>query len=92
MQRRRICVGSRRDGARALVWVQDSGPGVPKGQLEGIFDSFSTSKADGLGMGLAVCRRIIEAHGTRIWAENTESGGARFSFTLPLAAERGPND
>ena len=90
-QQRRICVGSRRDGTRALVWVQDSGPGVPQEQLGSVFDSFSTSKADGLGMGLAVCRRIIEAHGSRIWAENPEGGGARFSFTLPLA-EEGPDD
>ncbi len=91
MQQRRICLGTRRDGTRALVWVQDSGPGVPQEQLDSVFDSFSTSKADGLGMGLAVCRRIIEAHGSRIWAENPEGGGSRFSFTLPLA-EEGPDD
>jgi signal transduction histidine kinase len=92
VRQRHVRVGTGRDGARALVWVQDSGPGVPQEQLDTVFDSFSTSKADGLGMGLAACRRIIEAHGSRIWAENPEGGGARFSFTLPLDEQRGSGD
>jgi K+-sensing histidine kinase KdpD len=49
-----------------------------------LFEPFFTTREDGLGMGLAICRRIVEARGGRIWAENTDSG-ARFCFTLPLA-------
>jgi two-component system sensor kinase FixL len=67
-----------------LVSIEDSGPGIPADALPRLFEPFFTSKPNGLGMGLAICRRIVEAHGGRIWGENT-ANGARFSFTLPLA-------
>jgi two-component system sensor histidine kinase KdpD len=71
-----------------LVTVTDDGPGLPKGQEEAIFEKFTRgtreSATSGVGLGLAICRAIIEAHGGKIWAENTAEGGARFSFTLPL--------
>ncbi len=70
------------------VSVADSGPGVPNEYIERIFDKFyrvSGAKQMGTGLGLAVCRGLIEAHGGRIWAENREGGGAVFQFTLPLA-------
>jgi len=64
--------------------LEDSGPGIPVEHHERLFQSFFTTKANGLGMGLAICRNIVEAHGGRIWAENAASGGARFCFALPL--------
>ena len=66
--------------------VKDSGPGIPEDKLETIFAPLFTTKPGGLGMGLALCRSIIDAHGGRLWAKNggTENG-ATFCFTLPLA-------
>jgi two-component system sensor kinase FixL len=63
--------------------VQDSGPGLPDSVRERLFSAFNSSKEDGLGIGLSICRTIIEAHGGRIWADIPEGGGAAFSFTLP---------
>ena len=71
-----------------LVSVTDNGPGLPKGQEEAIFEKFTRgereSATSGVGLGLAICRAIVEAHKGKIWAENNPAGGARFSFTLPL--------
>ncbi|HSQ00389.1 MAG TPA: PAS domain S-box protein [Candidatus Dormibacteraeota bacterium] len=64
--------------------VSDSGAGVPPRLLEHIFMPFFTTKSSGLGMGLSISRTIVEAHGGRLWAEANPSGGATFSFTLPL--------
>ena len=63
--------------------VRDTGPGIPPGQLEGIFAPFQTSKPNGLGMGLAICRTLLRAHGGRIGADNLPDGGAVFSIELP---------
>ena len=68
------------------VSVQDNGPGIPQHILDRLFDPLVTTKATGLGIGLAICRTIIEAHGGRIWAENSD-GGASFHFTLPMAKD-----
>jgi PAS domain S-box-containing protein len=66
--------------------VEDSGPGIDPDHLSRLFESFFTTKPGGMGMGLSVCRSIVEAHGGRIEADNgSEHGGARFSFTLPVA-------
>jgi signal transduction histidine kinase len=66
--------------------VEDSGPGIEPDHLPRLFDSFFTTKQGGMGMGLSVCRSIIEAHGGRLEADNSSiHGGARFSFTLPTA-------
>jgi PAS domain S-box-containing protein len=67
-----------------LVTVQDSGPGIDPTIRERIFDAFYTSKADGLGMGLSICRTIIEAHGGKLWATAALPYGAIFQFTLPV--------
>ena len=64
-----------------LVTVRDSGPGVPPSSLERLFDAFYTTKADGMGMGLSICRSIIEAHGGRLWASESLPRGAVFQFT-----------
>ena len=67
-----------------LVSLRDSGPGLDPPSLERLFDAFYTTKSGGLGMGLSICRSIIEAHGGRIWASTNEPRGAVFHFTLPL--------
>lgn len=73
------------DGGLETI-VKDSGPGIPDGKLEAIFAPLFTTKAGGLGMGLALSRTIIQAHGGRLWARNGDAGiGATFCFTLPLA-------
>jgi signal transduction histidine kinase len=74
--------------ATVEVTVQDSGAGIEKSDLGQIFDPFYTTKADGLGMGLAIVRSIVEAHGGRVTAKNNPEGGAVFSFTLPAVAKR----
>jgi PAS domain S-box-containing protein len=66
-----------------LVTVRDSGPGLPPSSLERLFDAFYTTKADGMGMGLSICRSIIEAHGGRLWASENLPRGAVFQFTAP---------
>ena len=69
------------------VTVEDRGPGLPLGRESAIFDKFTRGEPEsivpGVGLGLAICRTIIEAHGGAIWAANREGGGARFTFTLP---------
>ena len=66
-----------------LVAVQDSGPGLEAAMVERVFESFYTTKPTGLGMGLSICRSIIEAHGGRLWASRNQLRGATFQFTLP---------
>jgi C4-dicarboxylate-specific signal transduction histidine kinase len=66
-----------------LVAVEDSGPGLEPAMLERVFESFYTTKATGLGLGLSICRSIIEAHGGRLWASANQPRGATFQFTLP---------
>jgi PAS domain S-box-containing protein len=76
------------DGARTIeIAVSDTGNGIPADKLVHIFDPFFTTKPNGMGMGLPISRTIIEAHGGRFWAENNDSGGATFHFTLPIAEE-----
>ncbi len=70
------------DGA-VVTYVQDDGPGIPKETLEGIFDPFVSTKADGMGMGLAISRSIIERNAGKLWAENVPGSGARFYMLLP---------
>jgi signal transduction histidine kinase len=68
------------------VAVQDSGPGIALEQRPKIFEAFWTTKQKGLGMGLSLCRAIVESYGGRIWCETNESRGVTFRFKLPLAA------
>ncbi|MBI3621529.1 MAG: sensor histidine kinase KdpD [Nitrospirae bacterium] len=74
-------------GHTLLVEIADRGPGIPAGDEERIFDKFyraDPAREGGVGLGLTICRGIIDAHGGRIWAENRPGGGAVFRFTLPL--------
>lgn len=83
---RRIAIRSRvDDGAAVVVTVEDTGAGLDPEQLAHIFDSFYTTKPGGIGVGLAISRSIVEAHGGSLWAVPGDSGGARFGITLPLA-------
>jgi PAS domain S-box-containing protein len=78
------------DGGTVVVAVKDSGPGIAPNHLEHLFDSFFTTKPGGMGMGLPICRSIIEGHGGTIRVTSSAStGGAQFSFTLPDAGVPG---
>ncbi|HEV2840396.1 MAG TPA: PAS domain-containing protein [Chthoniobacterales bacterium] len=89
-ENRRVTVSARVDPARTVeIAVSDTGHGIAAEKLAHIFDPFFTTKPDGMGMGLAISRTIIEAHGGRLWAENNSDTGATFRFTLPVAEERG---
>jgi two-component system sensor histidine kinase DctS len=81
---RRIDVSVRRDGDRIVVRVSDNGPGIPPESMEMLFTPFFTTKPDGMGMGMAICRSIIEFHHGRLDARNSEDGGAEISFFLPI--------
>jgi C4-dicarboxylate-specific signal transduction histidine kinase len=70
-----------------LVAVRDSGLGIDPAQLERVFEPFYTTKTSGVGMGLSICRSIIDAHGGRLWVEPNKPRGAVFKFTLPAANE-----
>ena len=85
---RRVSITALRCGPQTVeIAVCDSGCGIPADKLKHIFDSFFTTKPNGMGMGLPISRTIIEAHGGRLWAENKNEGGASFRFTLPTIEE-----
>jgi PAS domain S-box-containing protein len=85
--RRRLDVCSEREGsAHVRISVSDRGEGIPPDSLARVFESFYTTKEHGMGLGLPIARSIVELHDGRIWAENRPDGGARFCFTLPIAA------
>ncbi|HML12429.1 MAG TPA: ATP-binding protein [Xanthobacteraceae bacterium] len=73
-----------RDGRDILITVQDSGPGIDPENLERIFDRFFTTKSNGMGMGLSICRSIVEAHNGRLWAEPDARPGSVFRILLPI--------
>ncbi len=84
---RELRIRTRRDdGGGVLVTVADSGPGLATGELEQVFAAFYTTKPGGLGLGLSICKSIIEAHDGRLWASPNEPRGAVFQFTLPFPA------
>jgi signal transduction histidine kinase len=73
----------RAEDGQLLISVNDSGIGLPRGEMEHIFEAFVTTKPQGTGMGLSISRRIIESHGGRLWATSNSGRGATFQFTLP---------
>jgi C4-dicarboxylate-specific signal transduction histidine kinase len=86
---RELKVGSGKDDSQGVrVAVRDSGPGLDLESLDHLFTAFYTTKPQGMGMGLAISRSIIEAHGGRLWATANEHRGATFQFTLPAGGER----
>jgi PAS domain S-box-containing protein len=76
------------DGNEVFIEVRDSGPGFGAADPRRIFDSFYTTKSDGMGMGLSISRSIVEAHGGRLWASPNQPHGAVFRFTLPVEDDR----
>jgi PAS domain S-box-containing protein len=82
---RELSIRTEQDQTGVLVAVRDFGPGIDPSHLERVFDAFYTTKSSGTGMGLSICRSIVDAHGGRLWAEANEPSGAVFQFTLPSA-------
>ena len=80
---RELLISTEQDEAGALVAVRDSGPGIDAQHLDRVFNAFYTTKSSGTGMGLAICRSIIDAHGGKLWVEANEPRGAVFQFSLP---------
>jgi len=85
-ERRRLVISTERDGADARIAVRDGGPGLAPGMEAQIFEPFFTTKAHGLGLGLVVCRSILEGHGSVLEVRNHPEGGAEFSFVLRAAS------
>jgi signal transduction histidine kinase len=89
-----VAIHARNTGSEVLVHVTDTGEGLGPEAAERMFDRFwradRARSGAGTGLGLAIARGIVEAHGRRIWAENHPRGGARISFTLPVAESAEP--
>jgi PAS domain S-box-containing protein len=83
---RELLISTEQGHTGVLVGVRDSGPGIDPTHLERVFEAFYTAKSSGTGMGLSICRSIIDAYGGRLWADANEPCGAVFQFTLPGAA------
>ena len=82
---RELVIRSEQDDARQVrVTVTDCGVGFSAASAERLFNTFFTTKSSGMGMGLSICRSIVELHGGRIWAAPNVPHGATFQFTLPL--------
>ena len=83
---RELAISTEQTQARSvIVAIRDSGPGIDPERREHVFDAFYTTKPSGLGMGLSICRSIVDAHGGRLWADANDPEGAVFQFTLPSA-------
>ena len=80
---RELSISTERHAGGILVAVRDLGPGIEPEQRNRMFEPFYTTKTSGIGMGLSICRSIIDAHGGRLWTDANEPRGAVFRFTLP---------
>ena len=83
-----LTIGARRESAQWLLWVEDTGPGIPPGEEQRIFEAFHTTKPAGSGFGLSIARAIIDSHGGDILARRAAGGGARIEITLPETRRR----
>ena len=90
VERRRITVTTACTGTDATVTVRDFGPGVPSAVLATLFQPFTTTKPEGMGIGLALSQRIAAAHGGAIDVTNNPDGGATFRLTVPIADASAP--
>lgn len=89
VETRAVRVSTRRASSAGVeVSVQDSGPGIPDGEEESVFQDFHTSKPQGLGLGLSISRSLVEAHGGRLWLDRNSKTGACFRFSLPPVSSR----
>ena len=88
-----VVVSTRRVGHQLLISVTDQGVGIPADEVERVFDRMYrieqrlTPKVEGMGLGLAICKGLVEAHGGRIWMVSDEGKGSKCSFTLPLQSK-----
>lgn len=89
---REITILTRAEGEAVVVCVQDTGPGVSENLIERIFQPFVTSKRNGLGLGLAICRSIVHDHGGELWLARGDGQGASFCLSLPLTKTTAPRD
>lgn len=88
-ERRELTIEARLADRQTIeVSVRDTGAGLTKEVAEKLFQPFVTTKQAGMGVGLSICRRIVEAHGGRIWADAVPSGGTAFRFTIPVVVGR----
>jgi len=85
---RRIAIHATALGEEIVVRIEDNGPGLSDEAMERLFEPLYTTKATGLGLGLAICKTIVDAHGGRIWAETGKAGGAALHVALPAADKR----
>ena len=83
---RQLLISTEQRETNGLVSVRDSGPGIDPERLERVFEAFYTTKSNGVGIGLSICRSIIDAHGGRLWMEANKPRGTTFQFTVPSAA------
>jgi two-component system sensor kinase FixL len=86
-ERRQLVIRTRAEGKFVKISVEDSGSGLDEGVAEKLFQPFITSKKSGMGVGLSICRTIVEAHSGKIWFEPVSSGGTVFHFTLPVSGD-----
>ncbi|MBB3979742.1 PAS domain S-box-containing protein [Rhizobium azooxidifex] len=86
---RALAIDIRHDGEFATIGVNDNGPGITEDRVENIFRPFETTKANGMGMGLSICRTIVENHGGQMRLVQGDAPGCRFEFTLPLKLASG---
>ena len=85
-ERRELCISTELMNERfVLVSVSDSGPGLSEQVSAKLFEPFATTKEDGMGIGLSICRSIVEAHEGKLWAAPNPDGGVIFRFQLPIA-------
>ncbi len=82
---RKLTIRTRAGGERAEISIIDTGAGIPPEQQATLFHPFASTKPGGMGVGLSICRIIVEANGGRIWLERSNSGGTEFRFTVPLS-------
>ena len=81
----RVDIIVRNEGEYARITIADTGPGLAPEVFDMLFQAFVSTKREGMGLGLSICRTIVEAHGGKIWAERAANGGAAFHFTVPRA-------
>lgn len=86
-QKRELTIASTLESGNVKITVRDTGPGIPADLRDKIFGAFVTTKQQGMGVGLSICKAIVDNHGGRIWFESSETGGTTFSFTLPVYNE-----
>jgi signal transduction histidine kinase len=90
-QKRELSIETKRHDEEAIaVCVEDIGPGIDPKQLRTIFDAFVTTKTEGMGLGLAICRRIVEGHNGQLSAFSDGENGARFEIILPIHVHHKP--